>query len=218
MTSPRSAQGLAAIDGHVAGNFLSQETLKMGTKRTAVIALISATIFVGTGLVAANAQESSLEPLTTTDASIDYSGFLELVTEVEPIREARLIDLDKFNEMKAEAGTIILDTRSAKAFEMGHINGAINLPFSDFTDEKLAKVIPEKTSRILIYCNNNFSDNVNPIMLKRVELALNVPTFVNLWGYGYENIYELGSYTESSDPRVDWVSQFDTLFLNVQEN
>ena len=56
------------------------------------------------------------------------------------------------------------------------------LPFSDFTDEKLAKVIPEKTTRILIYCNNNFSDNVNPIMLKRIELALNVPTFVNLWG------------------------------------
>ena len=71
------------------------------------------------------------------------------------------------------------------------------------------KIIPSKTTRILIYCNNNFSDNVAPIMLKRVELALNVPTFVNLWGYGYENIYELSSYTESSDPRVNWVSTRD---------
>jgi len=190
----------------------------MGSKRNALIALVTATVFVGTGLIAASAQEDRLQPQSTTDASIDYPGFLELVTEVEPIREARLIDLDKFNEMKAEPGTIILDTRSAEAYEMGHIDGAVNLPFSDFTDEKLAKVIPEKTTRILIYCNNNFSDNVNPIMLKRVELALNVPTFVNLWGYGYENIYELGSYTESSDPRVNWVSSFDAPFLSLQEN
>lgn len=190
----------------------------MGNKRNALIALLTATVFVGTGLMAANAQDNSLRSQTTTDVSIDYPGFLELVAEVEPIREKRLVDLDQFNEMKAGERTIILDTRSAEAYRIGHIKGAINLPFSDFTDEKLAKIIPEKTTRILIYCNNNFSDNVNPIMLKRVELALNVPTFVNLWGYGYENIYELGSYTESSDPRVHWVSGVDSALLTVQEN
>ena len=190
----------------------------MARNRNAFIALLTASVFVGTGLMAANAQADRLQLQTTTEVSIDYSGFLELVAEVEPIRAARLISLETFNEMKVEAGTIVLDTRSAFAYEMGHIEGAVNLPFSDFTDEKLAEIIPAKTTRVLIYCNNNFSDNTNPIMLKRVELALNVPTFVNLWGYGYENIYELGSYTESSDPRVNWVSASDSPFASVQEN
>jgi len=190
----------------------------MGSKRSTVIALITASVFVGTGLLAANAQENELRSETTTEVSIDYPGFLELVALVEPIREKRLIDLDQFDEMKSEGGTIILDTRSAESYAIGHVEGAINLPFSDFTDEKLAEVIPEKTTRILIYCNNNFSDNVNPIMLKRVELALNVPTFVNLWGYGYQNLYELGSYTESSDPRVNWVTMLESPLLSVQEN
>ena len=190
----------------------------MGSKRNTWVAVLAAAVFVGTGLIAANAQEDELRPETTTDASISYSGFLELAQKVEPIRQARLVDLDTFNEMRSEQGTIILDTRSAEAYDWGHIEGAVNLPFSDFTDEKLAKVIPEKTTRVLIYCNNNFSDNVAPIMLKRVELALNVPTFINLWGYGYENVYELGSYTDSSDPRVNWVSPYDHLMVNLQKN
>lgn len=186
----------------------------MGNKRSAILTLLTAIIFVGTGMMAANAQEPAPAIQTTTDASIDYAGFLELAEQIEPIRQKRLVTIEAFNEMKAEDGTIVLDTRSAAAYEMGHIEGAINLPFSDFTDDKLAKIIPSKTTRVLIYCNNNFSDNLNPIMLKRVELALNVPTFINLWGYGYENIYELGTYTESSDPRVHWVSGLP----NVQEN
>ena len=186
----------------------------MGNKRSAIIALLTATVFVLSGLMAANAQETELEPVSTTDASIDYTGFLELAAKLEPIRAQRLVDLATFNSMKAEPDTIILDTRSTEAFMIGHIEGAINLPFSDFTAEKLANVIPKKTTRILIYCNNNFSDNVSPIMLKRVELALNVPTFINLWGYGYENVFELGSYTESSDPRVNWVSHWPDVEKN----
>ena len=182
----------------------------MGNKRSALIALLTAAVFVFTGVMAASAQEREPTPLITTDASIDYAGFLELAAALEPIRQDRLVDLDTFNEMKADERTIVLDTRSAEAFMMGHIKGAINLPFSDFTTEKLMRIIPEKNTRILIYCNNNFSDNVSPIMLKRVELALNVPTFINLWGYGYENIYELGSYTESSNPDVNWVSNWPT--------
>ncbi|HCJ80276.1 MAG TPA: rhodanese-like domain-containing protein, partial [Erythrobacter sp.] len=53
--------------------------------------------------------------------------------------------------------------------------GAIHLNFSDFTDDKLAKIIPSRDTRILIYCNNNFTDNVAPVPVKRIELALNVP-------------------------------------------
>ena len=82
--------------------------------------------------------------------------------------------------------------------------GAVNLPFSDFTDEKLRKIIGESKARmILIYCNNNFSDNLVPIPLKRAPLALNIPTFITLVGYGYTNIWELGDTVATTD--VAWV-------------
>ena len=59
--------------------------------------------------------------------------------------------------------------------------------------------------RSLIYCNNNFTDNVAPVMLKSAPLALNVPTFINLYGYGYENIYELDGAYSIEDADIDWV-------------
>jgi len=102
--------------------------------------------------------------------------------------------------------------RSA-AFKASHIKGAININFSDFTQEKLAKFIPDKNTRILIYCNNNFkvskgdeaSSERLQILLKSAPLALNIPTFINLYGYGYKNVYELSSTLEPKDPRANLV-------------
>jgi hypothetical protein len=142
----------------------------------------------------------------SSDSAIDYSGFVDLTAEVAAYREARLLPKDEFLRRSAEEGSLILDTRSAEAFAAGHLAGAVNLPFSDFTDEKLRAVIGEDRSRpIFIYCNNNFSDDEYPVALKRAPLALNIPTFINLYGYGYTNIWEL----EGSMPRaeVPWVGQ-----------
>ena len=50
----------------------------MGRNRTSLIALLTAAVFIGTGLMAANAQENRLQSQTTTEVSIDYPGFLEL--------------------------------------------------------------------------------------------------------------------------------------------
>jgi hypothetical protein len=33
-------------------------------------------------------------------------------------------------------------------------------------------------------------------------LALNIPTYVNLYGYGYRNVYELDELVKVDDPRV----------------
>ncbi len=135
---------------------------------------------------------------------IDYDGFAELTIKLAETRKAHRLNLDDFNAKLAGGDAILLDTRSASAFRQGHINGAINLPFSDFTDEKLAKVLGEDKARpILIYCNNNFSDNVAPVVAKRVELALNIPTFINLHGYGFTNVWELADVVSIKD--VDWV-------------
>lgn len=168
-------------------------------RNSLICGLLAIATFIGIGL-AASAQD------VPTSAEIDFGGFMDLTDEVFQLREERLLTLEEFNHMADAPNTIILDARSRYAFEMGHIQGAVNLPFSDFTDEKLAELIPSSDTRILIYCNNNFSDDAEPIPLKRISLALNIPTFINLYGYGYENIYELGVLTETTNADVNWVA------------
>jgi phage shock protein E len=136
---------------------------------------------------------------------IDYAGFQTLTTEVRTKRQARLIPLAKFQALAKNGDALILDARSADAFRAGHIAGAVNLPFTDFTADSLAKIIGKTDRRILIYCNNNFVNNVAPVRLKAVSLALNIQTFINLAGYGYTNVWELGEKVDFNDPKVAWV-------------
>ncbi|HYD88223.1 MAG TPA: rhodanese-like domain-containing protein [Vitreimonas sp.] len=145
----------------------------------------------------------------TTEAQIDYRSFRGLTGEVEAYRAERLISLADFQRMAREPGTIVLDARSADAYAQGHIEGAVNLPFTDFTDQSLRAALRDPGVRILIYCNNNFSNNAAPVVLKRVELALNIQTFINLYGYGYRNVYELGDVVDFNDPEVGWVRGLD---------
>ena len=156
------------------------------------------------GLISASAlaQENTQ---AETSAQINYSGFRDLTREVEAYRENRLVTLADFQRMAREPNTIVLDARSAGAYADGHIDGAINLPFTDFTDQSLSGALRDPNVRILIYCNNNFSNNAQPVVLKRVELALNIQTFINLYGYGYRNVYELGDVVDFNDPAVGWV-------------
>ena len=144
-------------------------------------------------------------PTRSTAAQIDYRGFENLTGEVRAYRAGRLVSLTDFQHMASEPGTIVLDARSADAFAEGHIAGAVNLPFTDFTDQSLRDALRDPNVRILIYCNNNFSNNARPVVLKRVELALNIQTFINLYGYGYRNVYELGDVVDFNDPAVRWV-------------
>jgi rhodanese-related sulfurtransferase len=145
------------------------------------------------------------QPRSNTDAQINYAGFRDLAGEVEAVRAQRLVSLADFQRMAREPNTIILDARSADAYAAGHIEGAINLPFTDFTDASLRATLRDPNARILIYCNNNFSNNTAPVVLKRIELALNIQTFINLRGYGYRNVYELGEVVDFNDPAVRWV-------------
>lgn len=143
-------------------------------------------------------------------SKVDYNGFRELSSEIESYRASRLINIETFNEYSKDSETIILDTRSKWAYDQIHVKGAVHLNFSDFTKESLAAVIPNKNTRILIYCNNNFSSDLSSMMDKAVPLALNIPTFINLYGYGYKNVYELQDYLFDTDERVEFERQENT--------
>lgn len=144
-------------------------------------------------------------PHLQPNPQVDYAGFSVLTQQLQEYRAKRLVGMDQFIDLATKDDAILLDTRSAAAFEAGHIKGAINLPFSDFTEEKLSKILGDTNRPILIYCNNNFRDDVFPVRSKLATLALNIPTFINLYGYGYQNIYELNDIVLTSDPRLNWV-------------
>jgi phage shock protein E len=157
-----------------------------------------------------------LSPMTMADAKpaatranplVDYDGFLKLTREVRPYRAKRLLSLAEFTARARDPKVLVLDARSAQAFAEGHIAGAINLPFPDFTAESLAAVIGPNAKRpIFIYCNNNFSDNARPVVTKLPSLALNNQTFINLYGYGYKNVWELRDAITMQDTRINWVT------------
>ena len=65
-------------------------------------------------------------------------------------------------------------------------------PFTDFTADSLAKVIPAKDAKILIYCNNNFEGSPVSFASKAPSASLNISTYTSLRSYGYTNIFELG--------------------------
>lgn len=155
-------------------------------------------------------------------ALVSFTDFKDLMAEVEPHRAERLIDLETFLKMSREEGTIIFDSRSDFRFDRIHIKGAKHLAFTDFTQESLAKVIPDPDTRILIYCNNNFDGNQTDFTSKVARpfrmnngvgaqianqekprmMALNIPTYINLYGYGYRNVYELDELVRVNDPRI----------------
>ena len=125
-----------------------------------------------------------------------------------------------------------------------HMHGAIHLDYAAFNAYDLARLIPDKNTRILIYCNNNIDtdtpEGFDGIKSERVKLeiqrnmvskaapvrtfdnarirqqsgyegveldqsrtlALNIPTFINLYGYGYTNVYELNELIKPNDPRL----------------
>ncbi len=156
-------------------------------------------------LIAAATAAAVAAPVPATAREIDYAGFEQLTRTVRPERDKRRVSLNRFKAMAASGKAIILDARSATAFAEGHIDGAVNLPLTDFTAEALAAVLPDRTRPILIYCNNNFRNNRRPVALKAAPVSLNIQTFINLAAYGYTNVFELGDVVDLGDVEVGWV-------------
>jgi rhodanese-related sulfurtransferase len=156
-------------------------------------------------------------------AKVSFDDFKGLVAAVETHRASRLVDLNTFMKMSKEPEAIILDSRSTFRFERIHVKGARHLAFTDYTQDNLQKVIPSFETKILIYCNNNFDGNQKDFaskvavprakpgnavatqfaaQAKPIMMALNIPTYINLYGYGYRNVYELNELVNVNDPRI----------------
>lgn len=154
-------------------------------------------------------------------AFVNFDFFEKTMAQAKINRANKLIDFNTFIKMSQGTQTVILDTRSKFRFDKMHIKGAIHLNFSDFTQETLANIIPNFNTRVLIYCNNNFkqeplfienfatkSVRIEPLKPQKISvidktLALNIPTYINLFGYGYKNVYELSELVNSQNSLLE---------------
>jgi hypothetical protein len=84
------------------------------------------------------------------------------------------------------------------------VKGAKNLSFPDITAEELAKIIPTKSSRVMIYCNNNFLNAPSAFPSKTPSASLNIHTINALYSYGYTNVYELGPLIDIRKAKLEF--------------
>jgi len=138
--------------------------------------------------------------------AIDMQGYLRAASEAADHRESRRLTEEEFIRMSREPGTVILDARSAEKYRELHVKGAINLSFPDITVESLKTTFPDKNTRILIYCNNNFVGAEKPFPTKAPTASLNLSTYMSLYSYGYRNVYELGPLLDIKNSKLEFVS------------
>ena len=83
------------------------------------------------------------------------------------------------------AGALLVDVRTPKEYEAGHLDGAINIPH-DQTAERLAEYGADKTRSIVVYCRSGRRSGVATKVLTE-----NGFTAVHNGG-GYEGILAAG--------------------------
>ena len=160
--------------------------------------LLAASLVSGLALAAEAAERPQM-----ANPSIDMAGHLRIAEEAARHRSARRVSEAEFIRMSRQPGTVVLDARSREKYDELHVKGAINLSFPDFTYVSLRTLLPDKRTRILIYCNNNFRE-VPAFQAKAITSALNLSTFIALYDYGYREVYELAPLLDVATSKLEF--------------
>jgi len=146
--------------------------------------------------------------------AIDMDGYLKIAADAAKHRQSHRVTEEDFIKMSQEKGTVVLDARSKEMYDLMHVKGAINLSFPNIDIESLKKTLPDKDARILIYCNNNFTDPTKPagngiaavaFRSKAPTASLNISTYIALYNYGYKNVYELAPLVDPAKSKLTFV-------------
>jgi len=138
--------------------------------------------------------------------AIDVDAYLRVASDAMVHRSSRRLTEAQFVRLSGEPATVVLDARSQEKFDELHVKGAVNLSFPDIAIGSLERLLPDKTTRILIYCNNNFRHAESAFPLKRSSASLNLSTYVALYDYGYRNVYELGPLIDIDSTVIEFES------------
>jgi rhodanese-related sulfurtransferase len=152
-----------------------------------------------------------IQPIARKTGACDFDSFVQVAQRVQKEREQRLLSAKQFVEMASEPGAVALDARSQDSFELVRVKGSKNLPYTNFGEVTLGKLIPHRGTKILIYCRNNLENKaleslqkalekwedyddeevVTALTIKQPMGGLNIPVAITLRIYGYENVWEL---------------------------
>lgn len=163
-------------------------------------------IVIFAGLISLAPPARAGDRADVANPSIDMDAHLRLSIEAARQRETHRLTEEAFERMSREPGTLVLDARSKEKYDELHVRGAIHLSFPDITVDSLARTIPVKTTRVLIYCNNNFRNAQGPFPTKLAPASLNLSTYITLYIYGYRNVYELGPLIDLKASTLDFES------------
>jgi hypothetical protein len=157
---------------------------------------LSFSLLLLSGAACSRADEPIANPL------INYAQFQNIVHTASAAREVHRMSEKEFLTALHEPDTIVLDARSPAMYRLRHVRGAVNLPFTDFTAASLARVIPGRDTKVVIYCNNNFTGSPTAFAAKAPAASLNLSTYTSLIAYGYANVYELGPLLDVRSTRI----------------
>jgi rhodanese-related sulfurtransferase len=69
----------------------------------------------------------------------------------EPAKAYKNVNPDEFEKLAAKKDHVVLDVRTAKEFEAGHIPGAVNIDFMDKEFQKKVSAL-DKNKTYLVHC------------------------------------------------------------------
>jgi hypothetical protein len=202
----------AAVNGEVTAGVIPADTARVARRSRHAGQLLRSSQMRYTSLLVSLCGFSCLSVSATdqrapmVNPAIDVGAYLRIASDAAQHRESRRLSEDDFIRMSRETGTIVLDARSKEKYDELHVKGALNLSFPDIAIASLAQRLPDKNARILIYCNNNFSNAEGPFPSKVPSASLNLPTYITLYDYGYRNVYELGPLIDVGETRIEFES------------
>ncbi len=100
------------------------------------------------------------------------------------------ISIEEFDNIKKEnSNLIILDVRSPQEFKEGHIAGSTLIPSYEII-KSIRKVLPDKKTLIIVYCQNGGRSRNTVCKLKQMG-------YVNVYNlkYGLEGYIKNGNHT-----------------------
>lgn len=80
--------------------------------------------------------------------------FYQAAADDQAAGEPKTALADEVARWLAEGSALLVDLRSKEDFAREHLSGAVNLPATELTDERVAKVVPSKTTRVVVYCDD----------------------------------------------------------------
>lgn len=88
-----------------------------------------------------------------------------------------IVTCDQKDSLVKESNTILVDVREKSEYDQGHLDGAINIPYTEI-GIKIEQYTKDKDTKIIVYCLSG----------KRSQMAYDI-----LENKGFKNIYNLGS-------------------------